>query len=88
MQNLIDELKVKIVEVLNLIDVRPEDILPDDQLVGGKLGLDSVDVLELVMMMEKEYSVKIDSKEIGAKVFASLRSMADYIQQNSPGLAN
>lgn len=88
MENLIKELKVKIVEVLNLIDVRPEDIRPDDQLVGGKLGIDSIDVLELVMMIEKDYSVKIDNKEIGAKVFGSLRSMAAYIQQNAPGLAN
>ncbi len=88
MENLLNELKVKIVEVLNLIDVSPEEIRPDDQLVGGKLGIDSIDVLELVMMIEKDYSVKIDSKEIGAKVFASLRSMAAYIQQNSPGLAN
>ncbi len=88
MENLINELKVKIVEVLNLIDISPEEIRPDDQLVGGKLGIDSIDVLELVMMIEKDYSVKIDNKEIGAKVFGSLRSMAAYIQQNSPGLAN
>ena len=88
MENLLNELKVKIVEVLNLIDVTPEEIRPDDQLVGGKLGIDSIDVLELVMMIEKDYSVKIDNKEIGAKVFGSLRSMAAYIQQNSPVPAN
>ncbi|MGE0085970.1 MAG: phosphopantetheine-binding protein [Desulfococcaceae bacterium] len=88
MENLINELKVKIVEVLNLIDISPEEIQSDDQLVGGKLGIDSIDVLELVMMIEKDYSVKIDNKEIGAKVFGSLRSMAAYIQQNSPVLAN
>ena len=88
MINLIDELRVKIIETLNLEDILPEDIGEDDQLVGGELGLDSIDVLELVMMIEKDYSVRIDNKELGTKVFANLRTLAEYIQEESPGLSN
>ena len=51
---LLDELKTKVIEVLNLMDVSPGDIDPDEQLVGGRLGIDSIDVLELVIMMEKD----------------------------------
>jgi len=88
MKNLLNELKVKIVDTLNLEDVSPEEIREEDQLVGGELGIDSIDVLELVMMIEKDYSVKIDSKDLGAKVFATLSTLAIYIHENSPGLAN
>ena len=86
--SLIDELRVKIIDTLNLEDIAPEQIKEDAQLVGGELGLDSIDVLELVMMIEKDYSVRIDNKELGAKVFASLRTLADYIQEKSPGLSS
>jgi len=88
MINLIDELRIKIIDTLNLEDIVPDDIGEDDQLIGGELGLDSIDVLELVMMIEKDYSVRIDNKELGAKVFASLRTLAEYIQEKSPGLSN
>jgi len=81
MNDLIQELKVKIIESLNLIDISPKDINADAQLIGGNLGLDSIDVLELVMMLEKDYGVKIDSRELGVKVFASVAALADYVQQ-------
>jgi acyl carrier protein len=84
MEKLLDELKHKVVETLNLGDIKPEDIDGDEQLVGGRLGIDSIDVLELVMMIEKTYGLKIDSKEMGAKVFASMRAMAGYIHENAP----
>ncbi len=87
MDELLNELKAKIIEVLNLIDVRPEDISEDGQLVGGDLGIDSIDVLELVIMIEKDYGLKIDNRELGAKVFASLRALAEYIHKNSKVLA-
>jgi acyl carrier protein len=80
MDDFIEELKVQIIETLALEDVTP-DIDPEGQLVGGDLGIDSIDVLELVMMVEKEYGVIIDSKELGAQVFASLKALGDYIQQ-------
>jgi acyl carrier protein len=83
MEKLLNELKVKIIKLLNLIDVTSEDIRADDQLVGGPLDIDSIDVLELVIMIEKDYGVKIDNKEIGVKVFASLRSLAEYIHENA-----
>ncbi|HVO64914.1 MAG TPA: phosphopantetheine-binding protein [Syntrophales bacterium] len=81
MNELIQELKVKIIESLNLIDISPKDINENAQLIGGDLGLDSIDVLELVMMLEKDYGVKIDSRELGIKVFASVAALADYVQQ-------
>ncbi len=86
MEKLLNELKVKMVEILNLVDVKPEDINEDDQLVGGKLGIDSIDVLEMVIMIEKDYGIKIDNKELGVKVFATLRILTGYIFENSPEL--
>ena len=80
---LITELKTKIISTLGLMDVNPEDIKDDAQLVGGDTGIDSIDVLELVMMIEKDYGVKIESKELGARVFASVRTLAAYIAENS-----
>jgi acyl carrier protein len=84
MEVLIQELKDKIIETLNLPDVTPADIKDDDELIGTGLGIDSIDVLELVMMIEKDYSVKIDNKELGAKVFKSVRALAKYIYENRP----
>ena len=82
MDELILELKTKIIDALALEDVAPADIDPQAQLVGGPLGIDSIDVLELVMMLEKEYGIVVDSKEQGAKVFASLDAMASYIAEH------
>ncbi len=87
MENLLSELKVKIVEALNLIDVRPADIKADEQLIGGNLDIDSIDVLEMVIMIEKDYGVKIDNRELGVKVFATLRTLAEYICENSQELS-
>jgi acyl carrier protein len=82
MNQLIIELKQKIIETLNLIDVCPDDIDENAQLIGGDLGLDSIDVLELVMMLEKDYRVEIESKELGMKVFESVSALADYVYHN------
>jgi acyl carrier protein len=87
METLINELRVKIVELLNLMDVHPADIKEDDPLVGGELGIDSIDILEMVIMIEKDYGIKIDNRELGAKVFATLRTLAGYILENSPRLS-
>ena len=88
MEKLLKELQIKIVEVLNLVDVQPEDIKEDDQLIGGNLGIDSIDVLEMVIMIEKDYGLKIDNRELGAKVFATIGALAGYIHGNSPELNN
>ena len=77
--DLINELKVKIIDVLNLPGITPDDIDEDAQLVGGELGIDSIDVLELVIMIEKDFGVIIDNKELGEKVFVSLKTLAEYI---------
>ncbi|MGD0277134.1 MAG: phosphopantetheine-binding protein [Syntrophales bacterium] len=82
MNQLIIELKQKIIETLNLIDVCPDDIDENAQIIGGDLGLDSIDVLELVMMLEKNYGVEIESRELGVKVFASVSALADYVYHN------
>ncbi len=84
MENLVCELKEKIIETLYLEDVSKDDIDEEAPLVGGELGIDSIDVLELVMMIESDYSVIIDNKELGEKVFASLNALAAYIQSNRP----
>ena len=88
MEKLLKELQAKIVDVLNLIDVQPEDIGAGDRLVGGKLGIDSIDVLEMVIVIEKDYGVKIDNRELGVKVFATLGTLAEYIHKSSPELPN
>lgn len=85
MKNLINELRVKIVQTLNLEDIEPEEIGETDQLVGGELGLDSIDVLELVMMIEKDYGVRIDNEELVAEVFINLETLAVYISEHSAG---
>ena len=85
MEQLISELKVKIVDLLDLTNIRPEDIDADSPLIGGKLELDSIDVLEMVIMIEKDYGVRIENRELGEKVFANLAAMAAYIADNAPG---
>ena len=86
MEELLKELREKIIETLDLIDVSPEDIGEDDPLVGGDLGIDSIDILELVVMIEKEFGVHIENKETGIKVFSSLGSLTRHIYENSPNV--
>jgi len=82
MNDLIDELKRKLIDLLNLVDVTPENFDENAQLVGGELGIDSIDVLEMVVMIEKDYGVVINNQEIGKEVFASLASLARYIEKH------
>ena len=78
--SLIDDIKVKIVSALNLQGVSPSDIETDAELFGdGGLGLDSVDALELVVMVENEYGISVSDKDSATTVFASLGALADYI---------
>ena len=86
MDNLNEDLKKKLIEILNLTDVTPEEMNENAQLVGGELGIDSIDVLEMVVMIEKEYGVVIDNKEIGEKVFSTLAALTDFIRHNSARL--
>ena len=73
---------------LYIQDIQPQDIKPEEQLVGGRLGIDSIDVLEMVIMIEKDYGVRIDSRELGVKVFASLKTLADHISTHASALNN
>ncbi|MDR2449728.1 MAG: phosphopantetheine-binding protein [Prevotellaceae bacterium] len=82
MDELILNLKKEIIEVLNLEDVKPEDIIDDAPLFGEGLGLDSIDALELIVLMEKNYGIKLKDPAQGKEVFRSIRVMADYIQTN------
>src|SRR6056297_1284784 len=75
MNQLIAELKEKIIDTLYLEDISPEDIDDKTALVGSDLGIDSIDILELVMMVEQDYRVVIDNKEVGEKVFASVAAL-------------
>ena len=83
MDALIEELKRKLITMLNLQDLSPENFDADARLVGGDLGIDSIDVLEMVVMVEKDYGVLINNQEVGQQVFASLRTLAAYIQEHS-----
>ena len=82
MEELIDKLKLQIIEQLNLEDIEPKDIDADEPLFGTGLGLDSIDALELIVLLEKEYGVKIQNPKDGQKIFYSLKTMAEFIQEN------
>ena len=79
MDALILELKNKIIEVLNLEEVTPEDINADDPLFGTGLGLDSIDALELIVLLDKHYGIRLDDPKKGKEIFTSVRTMAEYI---------
>jgi acyl carrier protein len=79
MEDLKYELKRQIIEELKLEDIKPEDIQDDAPLIGDGLGLDSIDALELVVLLEKYHGVKIMDEEIGKKVLTSINTMADFI---------
>ncbi len=83
MQDLKYELKKQIIEELNLQDIKPEDIEDDAPLFGDGLGLDSIDALELVVLMEKYHGIKITDETVGKRVLSSITSMAEYIQEEN-----
>jgi acyl carrier protein len=82
MESLKKELKEQIIEVLNLEDMQPEDIEDSAPLFGEGLGLDSIDALELIVLMEKNYGIKIKDSSLGKEIFRSIDTMADYIVKN------
>ena len=82
MDALINELKTRIIEALKLADLKPEAIDADAPLFGEGLGLDSIDALELMLLLEKNYGIKLKNPAEGKEVFKSVRTMAEYIQAN------
>ena len=81
-EELITEIKQLIIERLKLEEITVADIITDAPLFGEGLGLDSIDALELVIGLEKEYGVIIPDAEVGKKVFQSVRTIAQYIVNN------
>lgn len=82
MTELKENLKRQIVESLNLKDIKPEDIGDDQTLFVEGLGLDSIDALELIVLLQQHYGIRLSRAEDGPAVFRSVSTMADYIQAN------
>ncbi len=79
MTNLKLELKEKIIEQLNLEEFTVADIADDDALFGDGLGLDSIDALELIVMLDKDYGIQLTDPKEGKEIFKSIAILADYI---------
>jgi acyl carrier protein len=87
MDTLIADLKKQIVDQLNLVDIKPEDIGDDQPLFIEGLGLDSIDALELIVLLQQHYKIKLANAEDGPKVFYTVKTMADYIRANQTKIA-
>lgn len=80
MEELIEELKSQIIEALNLDNITEGDIDIDAPLFGNEgIGLDSIDALEIIVLLEKNYGIRLASAEEGKKVFGSIRSIAEFV---------
>ena len=82
MTELITELKEKIITQLNLEDINVDDIADEDALFGSGLGLDSIDALELIVMLDKDYCIKLTDPKEGRKIFETVEVMAKYISEH------
>ncbi|WP_405573521.1 phosphopantetheine-binding protein [Winogradskyella sp. Asnod2-B02-A] len=82
MESLKQELKENIVEQLNLEDIAVEDINDNDILFGDGLGLDSIDALELIVMLDKNYGIKLSDPKEGRAIFESIEVLAKYISEH------
>lgn len=82
------QLKKHIIKYLNLLNVTPEDIQDDMPMFGEGLGLDSIDSIELVVMLEREYGLKIENPKDGRKILSNVNSMIDFIEQGRAAKSN
>lgn len=82
MEDLITTLKQQMVEVLNLEEMTPEDIDTDAPLFGDGLGLDSIDALELIVLLEKKYDIKLENSAEGKSIFKNVRTIAEYVSEH------
>lgn len=82
MEELILELKEQIIKALNLEEMTPEDIETDAPLFGEGLGLDSIDALELIVLLEKKYGIKLANPAEGKSIFTSVATIADFVSKN------
>jgi len=76
------QLKKQIVEFLNLKSVNPDDIKDDEPLFGEGLGLDSIDSIELIVLLSREYGITIQDPKEGRKILVDINTMVDYIEKN------
>lgn len=74
--------KEQIIKFLNLTTVKPEDIKDNEPLFGEGLGLDSIDSIELIVMLSREYGISIQDPKEGRKVLVNVNTMVDYIEKN------
>ena len=82
MEELILEVKKEIIEALNLEDMTPEDLEDDAPLFGKGLGLDSIDALELIVLLDKNYGIKLKNPAEAKGIFASVKTIAEYVAQH------
>lgn len=83
MDELIEKLKAQLIDALNLEEITPEDIDPEAPLFGEDgLGLDSIDALEIILLLDKDYGIKLKNPAEGKQVFYSVKTMADCIMAN------
>lgn len=80
-----DRLKTIVIEALNLQGMSPDEIGDDEPLFGDGLGLDSVDALELVVALEKEYQIKIEGQEATRDAFTSIATLAAFVERMRAG---
>jgi len=76
------ELKEHLIAQLNLADLTPEDIADDQPLFGNGLGLDSIDALEIIVILDNEYGLTLKNPEEGKEIFHTINSLAAYIEKN------
>ena len=81
-EELKQQLKKQIIEFLNLTNLKPEDIKDDELIFGEGLGLDSIDSLELIVLLKREYGINIQDPKEGRKVLVDVNTMVDYIEKN------
>jgi len=82
MEQLMTELKGLVINHLKLQGTKPEDIDNDAPLFGSGLGLDSIDALELIVLLQQEYGIKIKNAEEGKSIFQSIRTIAEFVSKN------
>lgn len=83
MEQLIKDLKLQIKEALNLEELSLEDFDTDAPLFGNEgIGLDSIDVLEIIVLLEKKYGIRLANPKEGKAIFKSVRTIAEYVQEN------